>query len=1237
MSENTVTQKSEFLFRRRIDSFDQFAGDLFDTAVANPVALALLVLAAAAVAARVAFRFAAPAARAPGAKSPTAYRLAVASWVAVAAYVGWVLVAFYTRDGDPTREPESVNRLNQSNTVKWYAFTGAVFGLGAVFAALMYVRDTRTVRWFWALPLALLRVAVYAVLCAVFLLPAMQTWEESTRQSRVVILLDISPSVTDPRATDEVGTGPGRKPRTRMDILIEFLTDDRVAFLKNLLDKNPVAVYAFGTRLDETPQMVEQGAVPWAKAEWEAFASYDFKPFVLRDLSADGKDQLRKLAEWNGDKPGTADWATSWKAKLADPELQKALGLSDPADADRLKKNLERLDKRIEVAKTIALGTNVADSVLTAVNREAPNMVQGIVVFSDGRSNLGGPASVSELRARAEQEKIPIFTVALGEDRQRSSIVITDLTAPDGAPIDEPWKVAVEADGLNLAGKEVEVFLDVWLPGRDMKTAAADHTLTEKLTFAPGDPPHGQTEFVFDPAKLPEKLTEESKDAAIKKRVLKEGKWALRARIAKDPQEAFPDPEHVRDRPEVSVVQQKLRVLLVAGAPGREFTFIRTLLVREVQDKRATLTTYIQNDAGTSNKLTAEEGEQLLQKFPDRLDLGNKTPPDDKKYNLNEYDVIVAFDPDWSELNQSQADDLARWVREGGGGLVYAAGPINTFQLAPGREVAERMGRLLDVLPVIPADIVALRIKSSPKTPRRLYLYPERVLGAELLKLDDKVPDDPKAGWEPFFTDREKYAPNPDLREELNPRRGFFSCYPVKEVKANSAVLADFADVSDAGEAVRLPWYVVNNPSAPYRTAFLASPELHKMRAYEPDSGTGREYFERFWVRLIKYAAAKRNVKAPRGRLMVSKEGVSGAPLRVQARILNESAKPYPPGGATPKFRIVREAPNGEKREFGPFAMAEKANAGAFDGYYAGQEMLNPTDYPPGDYVYRVVIDVPDSPGDTLAGEFSVRKSDPEMDNTKPDFAALLRMASDFDKAFSDRIPTGVAIEFGKELPKEAGMPKLAFRIGDRKLLPLIPECFKTVRTTTQNRGPVEDLWDKPLRVRAGPEVAFTPAAQPPAWEFQILNFDLTPERAAEGLTIGFWAAVGLLLLRGAWAAVSESVSEGARRAAFWGWMGACVVAVVVLSLLTAYEAIDAWELAVSVLVVGVAAFAFAADRWTGLIALGLLAATTGAVKWGFLESWGYTGANVQVGFVLLTVVALLAVEWVGRKLLRLA
>ena len=126
----------------------------------------------------------------------------------------------------------------------------------------------------------------------------------------------------------------------------------------------------------------------------------------------------------------------------------------------------------------------------------------------------------------------------------------------------------------------------------------------------------------------------------------------LALRIAKDPLEAFSEPFHIRETPRridawFTNPWRKLRILLVASAPSREFSFLRTLLVREAQDKRASLSTFVQNEAGTTGKLTPELDETILLRFPNRFDLANKKiDPADRPYNLNEYDVILAFDPD---------------------------------------------------------------------------------------------------------------------------------------------------------------------------------------------------------------------------------------------------------------------------------------------------------------------------------------------------------------------------------------------------------------------------------------------------------------------------------------------------------------------------------------------------------------------------------------------------------------
>lgn len=964
-------------------------------------------------------------------------------------------------DTGATRETEFVlRRLGEAfpfappeaGPVCWAVFTAAVLLLGIAFVVWNYYRDSRTIRWL-ALPLALLRVVLFVLLAAAFLLPARQTWERVEKRSRVVVLLDVSASVS--QLSDDVKSAAGPKPKTRMDRVLDFLTDDRAAFLKQLLEKNPVVVYRFGTRLDDDTQTFPVSEAPaWSADDWRAWATYDFRAMLLKGLSPAAKDAVEKLPTWTGPDVGTASWATTF-GKLPDEEAVPA-GLQ-PDDVATFKVNREKLAKRIDVARSIVLGTNVADSATAAVNREAANMVQGIILFSDGRSNLGADAAYAELKDRANREKIPLFTVAVGEPRENVNILVTDVQAPDRAPPDEPFKVIVEADGVGLPGKEVDVTLALYAPGADPKKDASTHELQAKLTFQPGDPPHGVAEFLIDPDKMPEGLTEEAKrdDAkkAGKKRQLKQGPWNLVARIPRDKREVFAEAEHASTPRTVQVIENPLRVLLWASGPTREYQTVRTMLAREVQANRAEMSVYLANEGGVAGNIVQDvPPERLLNRFPYKLDTTGGVKAEDKFFNLNEYDLILAFDPDWSELSPEQIENIENWVQNLGGGLVYVAGPLQTFQLARADE-GGRLKPLLQLLPVLPEDVILLRTRPIPRTPRRVTMKPSP--DWDVLKLDDAVADDPVAGWERFFTGKDKYVPDGDAAKNLNPKNGFFSYYPVKLVKPGAAVLMEFQDAGEKGDAEAKPFFVANQPGKG-RTAFLASGEFWRLRAVDP------AFYERFWIRLARtVSAGRRNVQSFRGQVLVNKEFTSGSLIRVQARLLAPNSKPYPVEQLSPKFKVEQFDSGGQKlKEQGPFPLAAKKGAAGFDGYYAAQVPADPRQFPPGDFRYRVVVDVPDSPGDTISGEFLVRKSDPELDNAKPDFAAMANIASGLDTV-RPRITDPLTAEKLRGSAADDAKAKLAFKLGETDKLALIPQCLTAASRNERNRGPVEDLWDK--------------------------------------------------------------------------------------------------------------------------------------------------------------------------------
>ncbi|QDU19506.1 hypothetical protein [Urbifossiella limnaea] len=992
----------------------------------------------------------------------------VLSWVAF----GLVLLGvFFVNDSFPAAgnfAGEIAAGKKQQNTVLWLVFTAAVFTVGTGYALAMYNKDRAGTRWYFAAALAAVRVSVYAVLCLVFLLPAFQTYERTEKRSRVLVVIDVSGSM---HKDEDASGAPGAKPKSRVGQVIEFLTDSQADFLGKLLDKNPVFVYRFGTRADEDPQEFQKGNPAWAAADWDAFAKYDFKPVLLKGLSPEGTEAVKTSAPWNGAAPGTPEWAAGWLARAEDEAIPK--NMPEP-DREALKQSRGRLERRLDVARTIAAGTNVPASLLTLVNREAANMVQGVVVFTDGRSNLASDSAYAELRARASREKVPVFTVAVGEDRVAASIAVSDVQAPGNTPPDEPFKVVVEADGQNLANTETDVFLDLFLPNRNPETDPADHTLQGKLTFLPGDPPHGQAEFVIDPAKLPDNLTTEPKEGtSATKRQLREGAWSMRGRIPKHKLESAAATEHVRVRPNVQVARKPLRILLWASGPTREYLQLKTVLIREAQESRAELSVCLQNEAGEKGTAVQDvPPERLLARFPTKLDLATKGGADPKERfnNLNEYDLVVAFDPDWSEVSAEQADILRRWVQEQGGGFVYVAGPLHTFQLAR-VEPNSRLSPVLEVLPVVPEDIIVIRARGTPRTPRRLDLKPPEE--SDVLKLLD-TPGDPKAGWEKFFTDREKYVASPDLKVELYPRRGFFSAYPVKDIqetRRSSKVLAELIDEDDKGDRMPQPWLVSSNPSAAWRSLFVGSGELYRLNAFDPPEG--KEMYKRAWVQLMRYAAAKRDTKAARGRLLLGEVYTAGNPIRVQARVLDPTAKPYPVGGIDPRFKVIRlSAENQPEKEFGPFPLAARQGATGFDGYYQGQLTPDPREMPPGEKRYRVVIDVPDSAGETIEGEFQLRASNPELDNIRPDPAALMGVATEFDgdNGVAARVTNPDAkARLIRELPRDGGVSKLAFKLTDRELLGLIPECMGNREVTAENRGKADDLWDRGFEVPLPP------------------------------------------------------------------------------------------------------------------------------------------------------------------------
>src|SRR5262249_51191539 len=149
--------------------------------------------------------------------------------------------------------------------------------------------------------------------------------------------------------------------------------------------------------------------------------------------------------------------------------------------------------------------------------------------------------------------------------------------------------------------------------------------------------------------------------------------------------------------------------------------------------------------------------------------------PEDRYANLAYYDLIIAFDPDWSRLEPEQVTALEKWVSTQAGGLVLVAGAVNTYELARPTN-RETLKPILDLFPVVLRDSRLLGQERSSADPWRLN-FPGATAEMEFLKLDEGSKEQ-LAGWEEFFTGKPKADTNKDATI-----RGFYAYYPVETVK----------------------------------------------------------------------------------------------------------------------------------------------------------------------------------------------------------------------------------------------------------------------------------------------------------------------------------------------------------------------------------------------------------------------------------------------------------------------
>ncbi len=575
---------------------------------------------------------------------------------------------------------------------------------------------------------------------------------------------------------------------------------------------------------------------------------------------------------------------------------------TQPGDAD------PAADRRALSAITEARQpvTDIGQAVRQAIESHAGTPIAAVVVLSDGRFNRGEPAEVVARYARGK--KIPLHAVGIGDPAPPRNVAVTAVEAPPNVFVKDPFQVVahLRAEGLDADTINVELY--------------EQYEGETGPTLADAKPARVEADGRIEPV-------------TFSRNIGKAAEVQLIVRVASQPAENILDENEKRTA--VRALDDKLRVLLVAGDPGWEYRYLSRLLER---DATMDVSCWLQS----ADEDAARDGNTVIEHFPY------------EQQELFQYDCIILLDAQPTGIDPGWTTHVEALVGSYGGGLLLAAGRANTprFMHDPNTQ------SLIDLLPVEieprESDLIILELGHFQETDWPLVVPPE-------------------ARNHPVLAMSEQPGENAQIWARLP---GVYWHYPVRREKPVATVLLRHSNPrmrNIHGGHVLLATQFFGSG----RTGFVAYDQTWRWRRL------GQAYFDRFWVQLIRHLVAGKLMSGQkRGLIQPERDHYAvGESVIIEARLLDAQHLP-----------MTRETVDASLRVEGgladAFALKAQANR---PGWYRGQFIARRTGR------HSIQIDLPGGNGTepaTLRSEVEVGQPDLEFRQPQLDRAALETLAT---------------------------------------------------------------------------------------------------------------------------------------------------------------------------------------------------------------------------------------------------
>jgi uncharacterized membrane protein len=482
----------------------------------------------------------------------------------------------------------------------------------------------------------------------------------------------------------------------------------------------------------------------------------------------------------------------------------------------------------------------------------------GVILLTDGVTTSGTP--LSEVAEMARRRAVPLFVVGLGDDNAPRDVRLTDLLVDDVVFVDDVvnFDFVVQQEGYT------------------------DETVTVRLRDTQSDEVLAEEEVHLEQGATGQPLR-------LSYRPRAEGTQAMALTV--DVLDGEANRENNRLERSIQVRNASVRVLFVQEYPSYEFRTLKHLLGRLTKadggGKLVDLTTVLQE----ADFDYVDQDATATRVFPV------------SREDLFAYDVVLFGDVNPTYLSRSVMENIADFVTERGGGLVFLSGPRYT-------PLAFRRTPLEDLFPV------QLETASVPDPARHLqdsFRVELTELGAEspFMQLGDSE-ESTSSIWRKL---PELYwlLSAPDLR-------------PAARVLAVHPTLAD-----STGQP--LPVVTMQFVGAG-KVIMIGTDETYRWSQY-----LGSDiFYARYWMQVLRYLSRSKLLsdRNPAELLTDRQQYLQGEPVRVQVRFLDERMAPTRDDGV----RVVLDAANGRRRE----VSLDR------DPVTRGEFSASLPDLPPGDY-----------------------------------------------------------------------------------------------------------------------------------------------------------------------------------------------------------------------------------------------------------------------------------------------